>query len=82
LREEHLDNYDIPERPKFFRNPGNLDEVIPVRRDNLTYKFQLSEDIECYLQFFMKCRTLIKTAGLGDTISSMGFIYHEPILQS
>jgi len=44
----------------------------------LTYEFDLNDDIKCYMQFFLKCRTLIKTAGLGDTISSTGFIYHEP----
>lgn len=81
IEDEHLDNYDIPERPKYFVNPSNLGEVIPVKRDNLTYRFDLGEKIECYLQFFLKCRKLIKTAGLGDTISSTGFIYHEPKLE-
>lgn len=78
LLEEHLENYDVPERPHFFSNPGKDNEVIQVQRNNLTYKFELSENIECYLQFFLKCRSLIKTAGLGDTISSTGFIYHQP----
>jgi hypothetical protein len=78
LEEEHIDNYDVPERPLYFANPERIGEVIPVRRDNLTYEFNLNDDIKCYLQFFLKCRTLIKTAGLGDTISSTGFIYHEP----
>ena len=56
----------------------NHDIKIPITNDNLTYEFDLMGDIHCYLQFFMKCKTMIKTAGMGDTISSTGFIYHEP----
>lgn len=79
LKEEDLENYDVPARPSYFEIPGsNIGEVVNVQKDNLTYKFNLGENTECYLQFFLKCRTLIKTAGLGDTISSTGFIYHKP----
>jgi hypothetical protein len=78
LEEEHIENYDVPERPRHIINPYNQKDLIPIQRDNLTYEFDLNDDIKCYMQFFLKCRTLIKTAGLGDTISSTGFIYHEP----
>ena len=44
----------------------------------MTYEFNISKDVKCYLQFFLKCREVFKTAGMGDTISSTGFIYHEP----
>jgi len=27
----------------------------------------------------MKCKQMMKTAGMGDTISGTGLIYHEPI---
>lgn len=73
---DHVANYDIPERPKYFTSP--LGEVIPIEKENLTYSFLLSPEVRCYLQFFMKCRTMIKTAGMGDTISATGFIYHPP----
>jgi ADP-dependent phosphofructokinase/glucokinase len=26
----------------------------------------------------MKCKEVVKTAGMGDTISGTGFIYHAP----
>ena len=73
---EHIENYDIPERPTHFTSP--MGEVIKIEKDSLTYDFTLLPDIKCHLQFFMKCRKMIKTAGMGDTISSTGFIYHPP----
>jgi hypothetical protein len=73
---DHVGNYDIPERPKYFTSP--LGEVIPIEKENLTYSFLLNPEVRCYLQFFMKCRSMIKTAGMGDTISASGFIYHPP----
>ncbi len=73
---EHIENYDIPERPTHFTTP--LGEIIKVQKENLTYEFMLSSEVKCNLQFFMKCRKMIKTAGMGDTISSTGFIYHMP----
>lgn len=73
---DYADNYDIPERPAYFTSP--LGEVIKIEKNNLTYQFKLNQDVKCYLQFFMKCRKMIKTAGMGDTISSTGFIYHPP----
>ena len=75
---EHLNNYEIPDRPLRFANPGKLGEFIEVTRENLTYEFDFDDDIHCYLQFFIKCKNMIKTAGMGDTISSTGFIYHVP----
>jgi len=52
--------------------------LIPVSKETLTYKFNLDKDIECYMQFFVKCKQVYKTAGMGDTISGTGFIYHAP----
>ncbi len=45
LKEEHISNYDVPERPKYFANPENSGEVIGVKRDNLTYQFRLNDDV-------------------------------------
>ena len=39
LLEEHIENYDVPERPKKFANPSKPGEFIPIERGNLTYKF-------------------------------------------
>lgn len=76
----HIDNYDIPERPTHFTTP--MGQVVKIEKHNLTYDFQLDKDTKCYLQFFMKCRKMIKTAGMGDTISATGFIYHTPKSQN
>jgi hypothetical protein len=53
---------------------------VEVNRETLTYNFDLDNDgeIHCYLQFFMKCKQMRKTAGMGDTISGTGWVYHEP----
>lgn len=66
----------MPERPAHFTSPAG--EIVKIQKDNLTYGFRLDSDVKCYLQFFMKCKKMIKTAGMGDTISSTGFIYHPP----
>ena len=34
---EHIDNYDIPERPTYITTP--MGEIIKIQRDNLTYDF-------------------------------------------
>lgn len=68
--------------PISFIHPNKPDERIYTRKDNLTYNFELTENVNCYVQFFFKCKTIIKTAGMGDTISSTGFIYHTPIRQN
>lgn len=36
------------------------------------------KNIKCYFQYYMKCNKVKKTAGMGDTISSTGFIHHLP----
>lgn len=54
-------------------------EALYTNENTLTYDFQLNDEgIHCYLQFFVRCRRAFKTAGMGDTISGTGFIYHEP----
>jgi len=60
-----------------FEIPPTIDNV-QTTADNLTYSMDLDPSTTCYLQIFMKCRTLRKTAGLGDVISGTGFIYHVP----
>ena len=75
---DEIENFDVPEIPLSFIHPNRPDERVWVNKENLTYNFELTEDIHCYLQFFLKCRKMVKTAGLGDTISSTGFIYHQP----
>ena len=74
----NADDYDIPDLPKEIDLPNG--QTIAVSADSLSYDFVLNESqgTYCYLQFFIKCNKLVKTAGMGDTISSTGFIYHEP----
>lgn len=50
---------------------------MPVTKDSLTYDFALTEEITCYLQFFLRCKQMVKTAGMGDTISGTGLVYHD-----
>jgi hypothetical protein len=75
---EHIDNFDVPKIPLSFVHPRRPHERVWTAKDQLTYDFDLEEDIHCYVQFFLKCRSIVKTAGMGDTISSTGFIYHTP----
>ena len=75
---DHIDNFDIGNLPKSFPHPNKPGEVIELSENSLTYDFSLNDDIYCYLQFFMKCKKVYKTAGMGDTISGTGFIYHVP----
>lgn len=54
-------------------------EAIYTNDKTLTYDFDLTDpDIHCWLQFFVKCKSVFKTAGMGDTVSGSGWIYHEP----
>lgn len=77
-------NFQVPELPTHIK-VGQ--KKIPVTKDSLTYDFELSsdidgpDDIKCYLQFFLKCKQMVKTAGMGDTISGTGFVYHETLPQ-
>lgn len=59
-----------------------------MSKDKMDYKFSFQSDIdneendiECYMQYFMKCTRIFKTAGMGDTISGTGMIYHENLPQ-
>ncbi len=71
-------DYEIPDLPKEILLPSG--QAIAVTPNTLTYDFTLNEEegIDCYLQFFIKCNKIFKTAGMGDTISSTGWIYHVP----
>lgn len=72
----------MPDLPKEIVLPNG--QSIPVTADTLTYDFDLSSGddndtgIHCYLQFFIKCNKVFKTAGMGDTITATGWIYHMP----
>ena len=78
MEDVHLSNFDFDPIPAEIEHPSREGETIKTNKDTLTYKFDLDEDIECYMQFFVKCVKVFKTAGLGDTISGTGFIYHVP----
>ena len=76
IREEDLFLFDTDALPFSFVDPQG--KTVNINKETLTYKFDLDQDVECYLQFFIKCKQVYKTAGMGDTISSTGFIYHVP----
>ena len=44
---QHIDNYDIPERPLHFTSP--MGEVITIQKESLTYNFRLDSQVKCYL---------------------------------
>ena len=75
---DSLDDYEVPDLPREIMLPNG--KSIPVTPDSLTYSFDLDDDEEsgiyCYLQFFIKCNKVFKTAGMGDTITATGWIYH------
>ena len=73
--QDNLDNFEIGDIPEFFEHNG---QRVNLSKDNLTYNFDLTEKVHCYLQFFIKCKKVYKTAGIGDTISGTGFIYNAP----
>ena len=75
---ENLGDYEVPNLPKEILLPS--EEVISVTEDSLTYDFALNKEqgTHCYLQFFIKCNKVFKTAGMGDTITASGWIYHLP----
>ena len=75
--EEQLDNFSLGDLPEYFDHPNKRERVY-LRNDTLTYDFDLNSKVHCYLQFFIKCNKVYKTAGIGDTISGTGFIYHVP----
>ena len=75
---ENPDNYKIPNIPKEIQLPSG--ETLKTNSESLTYEFVLNEEQGkvCSIQFFVLCKKLVKTAGMGDTISGTGFIFHEP----
>ena len=78
--DEVIDNFELGKRPEKIEYPMQPGKYFEVNNDNLVYDFALTEKVDCYLQFFVKCKKLYRTAGIGDTISSTGFIYHVPKL--
>lgn len=73
------ENFSIPAIQKEIDLSSLNKESIKVSSDKLMYSFDLNDEgIHCNLQFFIKCLKPSKTAGMGDTISGTGFIYHEP----
>ena len=80
--DEFVTNFSIDNLPEEFDHPNKPGEVIKVTDKSLTYNFDLTDSVECYMQFFIKCNKVFKTAGMGDTISGTGFIYHQPILEN
>ena len=75
------DVFEIPDYLSTIQLPiGDGDDTtIVMDKESLTTHFDLdNEGTHCYMQFFIKCNKMFKTAGMGDTISSTGWIYHEP----
>lgn len=79
---DNIGNFEVGDRPDKFEHPNKPGEFIEIEKDKLLYDFELTDGIHCYLQFFIKCKRVFKTAGLGDTISGTGFIYHQPKLSN
>jgi len=73
-------NYAIGERPRSIQLPNGT--TLDIKKDELQYHFALNDEIDCYLQYFIKCLKVVKTAGMGDTISATGWIYHTPKLEA
>lgn len=46
---EEIENFDVPEIPLSFIHPSKPDERIWVKKENLTYDFDLNSDVHCYL---------------------------------
>ena len=76
---DNLQEFSVDNLPEYFDHPHMPEERITVNRTSLIYDFDLMDDIHCYMQYFIKCKNVYKTAGMGDTVSSTGFIYHDPI---
>lgn len=76
---KEADYFEFVEMPDKIMHPKYPGQYIEMKKDQLLYDFELNNDYKCYLQFSIKCHKLFKTAGLGDTISGMGFIYHRPL---
>ena len=64
-----LKDYSIGDMPESFEHPNEPGKMIKVNSNQLTYDFDLTDEVHCYLQFFIKCNRVFKTAGMGDTIS-------------
>ena len=73
------DVFRVTQLPRKIDLDGIGKEPIEVTQDSLVYGFDLNDEgIHCDLQFATRCEKLFKTAGMGDTISGTGFIYHQP----
>ena len=47
--EDEIENFDVPHIPLSFINPHKPDERIWTTKDNLTYSFDLTNDVKCYI---------------------------------
>lgn len=73
------DQFEIPALPREIDLSAIGKDSIKTNVNEIQYSFNLNDSgIHCDLQFFVKCTKPVKTAGMGDTISGTGFIYHEP----
>lgn len=79
VTDQDFSTFGVDSMPKEFEHPSIPGHKISTSKDSLTYDFDLDEHVHCYAQFFIKCGKVYKTAGMGDTISGMGFMYHEPL---
>lgn len=49
LGEESLNNFEISDLPQSFEHPNRAGEVIEIKKETLTYNFDLNDKIDCYL---------------------------------
>jgi len=70
---QNSENFEVPDLPEYLTIG---DRKIKISADSLTYNFDLDSEIECYLEFYFRCKEVVRTAGMGDTISGVGLIYH------
>ena len=78
IKDDDFNKFETDPLPREFNHPYHEGQKVKINKDTLTYDFQLDDNVECYMQFFIKCKEVYKTAGIGDTISGTGFIYHAP----
>mmetsp|Transcript_7455 Transcript_7455/g.12604 ORF Transcript_7455/g.12604 Transcript_7455/m.12604 type:complete len:230 (-) Transcript_7455:35-724(-) len=77
-----LSNFELDSIPEYIEHPLKVNKKVRLHDKSLTYNFDLTSSVHCYMQVFIKCKQVYKTAGMGDTISGTGFIYHAPKLQN
>jgi hypothetical protein len=53
---EEFNTFEIDPLPKSFPHPFYEGKEIHMDKETLTYDFELDEDIDCYMQYFIKCK--------------------------